>query len=270
MSNVSADSNSISARALAAEAWLDVSELLDLQLSPLGQSAIEALAPKQSEVIVDVGCGAGQTVLQLAELVGPEGQVIGVDIAPLLLERARHRAAGLRQVSFIECDASELLLPKNSVDCVFSRFGVMTFADPLTAFANFHTLLKPRGRLAFVCWRSLKENELDILPLRAADLEARADLTPFRFENAQFIHGVLNTAGFQKVVIRPYDRAVSSGGLEEMSKVLLKVGALGKIVRENPEMREMAERRLRAALATKLVDGQVALNAAIWIVTATA
>jgi hypothetical protein len=55
-----------------------------------------------------------------------------------------------------------------------------------------------------------------------------------------------------------------------MSEVLLKVGALGKIVRENPEMREMAERRLRAALATKLVDGQVALNAAIWIVTATA
>src|ERR1700678_2997361 len=93
---------------IRAMAWLEVSDLLDLQLSPLGQCAIEALAPKQSEAIIDIGCGAGQTVLQLAERVGPEGRVVGVDIAPLLLERARLRAAGLRQVDFIECDASEL------------------------------------------------------------------------------------------------------------------------------------------------------------------
>jgi ubiquinone/menaquinone biosynthesis C-methylase UbiE len=97
----------------AAQAWLEVSQLLDLQLSPLGQRAIDAFAPKQSDVIVDIGCGAGQTVLQLAERVGPEGQVIGVDIAPIFLERARERAFGLSQTRFIECDASRLRLPNN-------------------------------------------------------------------------------------------------------------------------------------------------------------
>jgi SAM-dependent methyltransferase len=255
---------------IRAEAWLEVSDLLDLQLSPLGRFAIEALAPKQSETIIDVGCGAGQTVLQLAERVGPEGQAIGVDIAPRLLGRARLRAAGLEQVAFIECDATQLRLPKNSVDCVFSRFGVMAFADPIVAFSNFHNLMKPSGRLAFVCWRSLGENELDTVPLRAAGLEERVDKTPFSFEDALFTHAVLSAAGFQNIAICPRDLLVSSGGLEEMLKVLLKVGAVGKIVRENLDLRERVEGDLRAALASKIVHGQVVLNAAIWLVAAKA
>ena len=146
----------------------------------------------------------------------------------------------------------------------------MRFADPIAAFSNFHSFMKPFGRLAFVCWRSLEENELDIMPLRAAGLEERADQTPFSFENPKFLRAVLNAAGFEQVVIQPYDRAVSSGGLEAMLTVLLKAGAVGKIVRENPDMRKLVERRLRATLATKIVQGQVALNAAIWVVTATA
>jgi SAM-dependent methyltransferase len=264
------DKTSHRANALAAEAWFDVADLLDLQLSPLGQSAIDALAPEKSEVIVDIGCGAGQTVLQLAERVGPQGQVIGVDIAPRLLDRARSRVAAVAQASFIACDASRLDLPERSVDGIFSRFGVMRFEDPVAAFSNFHRLLKRGGRLAFVCWRSLEENELDILPLRAAGLEEQVDQTPFSFEDPEFIRNVLNSAGFEQIVIQPHNCAVSSGGLEAMLTVLLKVGAVGKIVRENPEMREQVEHRLRAALATKLLHGHVALNAAIWVVTAIA
>lgn len=106
------------------------------------------------------------------------------------------------------------------------------------------------------------------MPLRAAGLEDRADRTPFSFENPQFIRDVLDAAGFERIVIEPMDCAVSSGGLEAMLMVLLKVGAVGKIVRENPEMRDMVERRLRAALAQKIVHGRIALKAAAWVVTA--
>ncbi len=254
----------------AAEAWLEVSELLDPQLFPLGQLAIDALGAKQSDVIIDVGCGVGQTVLQLAEIVGPDGQVIGVDIAPLLLERARERAFGLKQTRFIECDASQLRLPKNSIDGIFSRFGVMRFADPVATFRNFHSIMKPSARLAFVCWRSLDENELDIMPLRAAGLEQYVDKTPFSFEKREVLQTTLNAAGFEQVLIEPHDCPVSSGGLEEMLKVLLKVGAVGKIVRENPEMRENVERKLRPALAPKVVQGELSLNAAVWVVTGVA
>ena len=156
---------------LADKARADVADLLDLQLSPLGLRAIEALSPRIGDAVLDVGCGAGQSVLQLADRVGPEGRVTGVDIAPLGLEVARRRAAGRSQVDFIECDALELALPDRSIDCVFffcvySRFGVMAFQDPVATFSNFRRMMRPSGRLAFVCWRSLDENELDWLPLR--------------------------------------------------------------------------------------------------------
>jgi SAM-dependent methyltransferase len=258
------------AAVLAAGAWVEVREPLDRQLSPLGLRAIEALSPRAGEVIVDVGCGAGQTVLQLADRVGPEGHVIGVDIAPLLLDAARERARGLPQVSFIEADAAVLDLPAASVDGFFSRFGVMALADHAAAFANFHRMLKPDGRLAFVCWRSLDENELDHLPLRAAGLEHRLDPTPFSFEDPAYVQGILEKAGFHDIGISADDQAVTSGDLEVMTTVLLKVGPLGRIIRENPELRAAAEPRVRAALAAKGDAARIALRAATWVVSARA
>ena len=265
-----AEPDSIQARTLAAEAWAEVCEPLDLQLSPLGLRAVAALSPRPGEVIVDVGCGAGQTVLQLAERVGPHGWVIGVDIAPSLLEVARCRAADLSQVSFVAGDAQRLQLPEATVDGVFSRFGVMAFADPVAAFANFHRLMKPEGRLAFVCWRSLAENELDLLPLRAAGLEGQVDRTPFRFEDAAVVRATLAAAGFRQISIQPYDERVSSGDVDAMATVLLRVGPLGRIIREHPELRRAAEPRVRAALAAVGDPSCVSLRAATWIVTAEA
>lgn len=253
---------------LAAEAWAELREPLDRQLSPLGLRAMDALSPRAGEVIVDVGCGAGQTVLQIAEQVGPQGRVIGVDIAPLLLDVARERAHGLRQVSFIEGDAVALDLPEGSVDAIFSRFGMMALSDHATAFSNFHRMLKPRGRLAFVCWRRLEENELDALPLRAAGLEDLLDPTPFSFEDPTYVRAVLETAGFKDVTIDAHDQAVTNGDLEATMTVLLRVGALGRVLRENPELRSAAEPHVRAALAAKGSPACVALQAATWIVSA--
>lgn len=264
------DAPALSARDLAAQAWVEVFELLDLQLSPLGLRALDALSPQRGEVILDIGCGAGQSVLQLADRVGPSGQIIGVDIAKPILDLARTRAAGLDQVQLVQGDAAVLDLPAASVDRVFSRFGVMGFADPRAAFANFHRMMKPSGRIAFVCWRSLAENELDWLPLEAAGLESRADPTPFSFEDPAYVRAMLEAAGFGEVEISAHDEAVSSGDLEAMLIVLLKVGPLGRILRENPGLRGAAEPKVRAALAAKDAGGRVALTAATWIVTARA
>jgi len=255
---------------LAAQAWSEVCELVDLQLSPLGLRAIEVLSPTPGEAIVDVGCGAGQSVLQLAQRVGPQGRVIGIDIAPLLLDVARRRADGLPQVSFVEADAQSVGLPNQSADAIFSRFGVMAFADPTAAFSNFHRILKPSGRLAFVCWRSLEENELDILPLGAAGLMEMIDPTPFSFADPATVRAILEAAGFQHVMVESHDDMVSSGDIDAMAAVLLRVGPLGKILRENPALRMAAEPRLRTALSERSVHGAVALRAATWVVTAQA
>lgn len=253
---------------LAAQAWAEVADLLDLQLSPLGLRAIEALSPRFGDAVLDVGCGAGQSVLQLADRVGTGGRVTGADIAPLLLEVARRRADGLGRIDFIEGDAQTLALPAGRFDCVFSRFGVMRFADPVAAFSNFRRMMKPSGRLAFVCWRSLEENELDFFPLRAAGFEDSHDPAPFSFADAVYLRTMLGAAGFREITIEAHDEMVSSGDLDAMTAVLSKVGALGAILRENPHLRADAEPRLRTALAAREDQHSVALNAAIWVVTA--
>src|SRR5882757_4920040 len=207
---------------LAGKARAEVADLLDLQLSPLGLRAIEALSPQIGEAVLDVGCGDGQSVLQLADRVGSGGRVIGVDIAPPLLDVARRRAVVRSQVDFIECDALRLALSERSIDCVFSRFGVMAFQDPVAAFSNFRRMMRPSGRLAFVCWRSLDENELDLLPLQAAGLEGWLDPTPFSFADSGYIRTTLQTAGFHQITTQAYDEMVSSGDLDAMVAVLLK------------------------------------------------
>jgi SAM-dependent methyltransferase len=253
---------------LHSQAWAEAYELIDLQLSPLGLAAIEALGLVSGDVVLDIGCGAGQTLLQLAERVGNQGEVIGVDMAPLLLEIAKLRTEPLRQVRLIQADAQDLDLSTGSVDAIFSRFGVMTFRDPVAAFANFRRILRPSGALAFSCWRSPKENELDHLPLSAAGFQSIADESPFSFADPEHIRCTLAAAGFRDIVIRSHDEKVSSGDLDAMTSVLLKVGALGKIVRENPALRATAEQRLRAALAALSDPAKVHLLASIWIVTA--
>ncbi|WOH47937.1 methyltransferase domain-containing protein [Bradyrhizobium sp. sBnM-33] len=115
--------NIASSELLHAKAWAEAYALIDLQLSPLGLKAIEALSLGMGDIVVDIGCGAGQTLIQLAERVGTEGQVIGVDVAPLLLKIAKRRTGPLSQVRLIQADAQSLELPSESADAVFSRFG---------------------------------------------------------------------------------------------------------------------------------------------------
>jgi SAM-dependent methyltransferase len=255
---------------LADNARAEMADLLDLQLSPLGLAAMDALAPASGETILDVGCGAGETLKQLAERVGATGHVIGVDIASRVLTAARSRTAHLPQVTLLLEDAAILDLRDESVDGVYSRFGVMAFGDPSGAFANLRRMIRRGGRIGFVCWRSLQENEIDFLPLQAAGLENAVDETPFSFERPDFVTNVLRSAGFGAVAIREFDAQVSSGDVDAMVKVLTNVGPLGKILRENPALLDVAEPRLRAALSARRKSAQVMLGAATWIVTAIA
>jgi ubiquinone/menaquinone biosynthesis C-methylase UbiE len=255
---------------LADKARGEVADLLDLQLSPLGLAAMDALAPQPGQTIVDIGCGAGQTVQQLASRVGPLGRVIGVDIAPRVLEVARSRTAALGQVQLIQTDAAALALPDKMADGVYSRFGVMALDDPVAAFTNFRRITRRRGGLAFVCWRSLEENELDLVPLQAAGLDIPIDKTPFKFERRDYLLEVLRSAGFAKIEIEAFDARVSSGNLDAMMAVLTKVGALGRLLRETPALISSAEPKLRAVLKAGAVDRDISLKAATWIVSAAA
>lgn len=253
---------------VADRARAEIADLLDLQLSPLGLAAIDRLAPQPGDTILDIGCGAGQTLLQLAERVGSRGRVIGVDIAPHVLGVSRARSQGLPQIELVEGDAAASQLPDETADGVFSRFGVMGFHDPIAAFVNLRRMTKAGGRLGFVCWRSLRENELDWLPLQAAALDVPIDATPFRFERRDYLTDVLNSAGYKSVEIGAFDASVSCGDLDATMEVLMKVGPLGRLLRESPVLRAQAEPKVRAALLEKASTDGVHLKAATWVVSA--
>jgi len=259
----------VSSSNLGDHARAEVADLLDLQLSPIGLAAMDALDPQPGQTIVDIGCGAGQTTQQLANRVGSLGRVIGVDIAPRVLDVARSRTATLAQVQLIQADAATLALPDEMADGVYSRFGVMALDDPVVAFANFRRMTRRGGRLAFVCWRSLEENELDLVPLQAAGLDIEIDKTPYKFERRDYLLDLLQSAGFAQIKIEAFDARVSSGNLDAMMAVLTKVGALGKLLREAPALVSRVEPKVRAALVADASDRDISLKAATWIVTAT-
>jgi SAM-dependent methyltransferase len=256
-------------------AWAEIRELLERQLAPLGRRALAALAPGPGENVLDIGCGGGETALALARAVAPDGTVVGIDLSAAVLAFAQRAAEGCKCVRFVQADAQVFPFEPASFDAAFSRFGVMFFADPVAAFVNIRRSLRPNGRLAFVCWRALEENPLDILPLRAASAHLPPQPAhdpdapgPFTFANPDRVRGILQGAGFGEIEITAHDEQVGSGGLDAMLAVCSRVGALGKILRENPALRAAALPAVRAALAAHDGPQGVRLNAATWVVTA--
>jgi SAM-dependent methyltransferase len=204
--------------------------------------------------------------------------VLGADISRTLLELARHRAEGMRGVDFVEADAQTHAFEAARFDAVFSRFGVMFFADPKAAFANLRRALKPGGRLAFVCWRSPAENPVMVLPMQAAlpllpepppQPEPNAP-GPFAFADPDRVRGILEAAGFDAIQVEPHDEKIGSGDLETALGLALRVGPLGSVVRENPALAPKITDAVRAALAPHAGPDGVKLASATWIVTARA
>jgi 2-polyprenyl-3-methyl-5-hydroxy-6-metoxy-1,4-benzoquinol methylase len=99
--------------------------------------------------VVDLGCGVGMTTQLLAELVGPTGEVIGVDYSAAQVEQARALLpAGLSNVRFVEASATDTGLPREAFDVVYCRFLLIHLQDPESALREMHGLLKPEGIMA--------------------------------------------------------------------------------------------------------------------------
>ena len=124
--------------------------------------------------------------------------------------------------------------------------------------------------MGFVCWRSVAENELDTFCINATRLPITVDTSPYSFEKAVVIEQVLENSGFQNIAIEAHNAPITAGDTTSTLKVVTRVGALGKALRDNPDLLPVAEPIVRSALAAREQGGMVYLNSATWIVTATA
>ena len=267
--------------------WATQQAEMDALTAPYGQDALNAAAARPGERAIDVGCGCGDTSLALARAVGPAGAVFGVDISRNMLEVARRRAAdaGLSHLAFTEADASSASLPQD-LDLIFSRFGVMFFAEPVAAFAHMRGALKPDaqkagGRLAFVCWRAARDNPWAFVPVAAARQATGIQPAnpdphapgPFAFADDARLRGILTGAGFADVAITPFEHLMPMGANPRAAaEYATRSGPVARVVRdagpENlPKIIEAVEKSL-VPLASK--DGSVALPGRTWVVTAKA
>jgi SAM-dependent methyltransferase len=261
--------------------WVAAQAALDEQLAPLGRIVMDRLALAPGARVLDVGCGCGDSTLELARRVGERGLAVGADLSAVMLARARERAAaaGLGQARFELAEAQTHAFPAGGFDAVFSRFGVMFFDDPPAAFRNLRRALASGGRVAFVCWQEIRENPWLLVPLMAAAQHVALPPPPapdapgpFAFADAGRVRGILEAAGLADVALEPLADFMTLGGgrsFDEVVEFLLQIGPTAAVLRESPPAAVAAVREaVREALAPYRSEGGVRMRYAAWVVTA--
>jgi SAM-dependent methyltransferase len=259
--------------------WVTRQVELDRFLSSLGEQAMDRLEPLAGTRVLDVGCGCGATTLALAERTGPRGSVLGNDVSAPMLARARERSRGVPGVAYLEADAQTHRFDSGSVDAIFSRFGVMFFADPPAAFANLRTALRAHGALAFICWQELRKNPWCLVPLMAVAHHvelppppAPGEPGPFALGDPVRVRSILEGAGWTHIQIDALEQPLGladGGGIEEAVEFALEVGPAARVVKDvAPDVKARVRDAVRDALLPFAGPGGVRLPSACWIVTA--
>ena len=263
--------------------WTAFQERLDALFEPITALAISAAAPAPGERVIDIGCGCGATVLALADRVGPTGHLLGLDVSEPMSARARQRieAASLTNATVVVSDAATHTFTEPSADLLFSRFGVMFFADPVAAFANLRTAMRPGGRLLCVAWRPLTDNPWFSVPLEAArgllppQPPTEPDAPgPFAFANADRTLGIFTRAGWRDTTLTRKDvpmQFAAAGQLEQAVEFATRVGALARmLVDEGPEVRSRVRQAVGDVLKTHDGRDGINLSGSVWLISARA
>jgi SAM-dependent methyltransferase len=262
------------------ERWRARQHEQDILLAPVTDVLLQRAAPAAGELVLDVGCGCGATSVELARRIVPRGRVLGVDISAPMLQQARERAPSDLPLDFILADATAYNFEPGAADLLFSRFGVMFFAEPRKSFTNMRRGLRRGARLAFACWREPKQNPWLMVPFEevcrhvarppAPGPEAPG---PFAFADARRVRNILDEADFHEVALAAVDLSFDIGigrGLEAAVETAMGLGPASRALDGQPaELRAEAAKSIRAALAQYQAGSAVALSGAIWIVSAT-
>ena len=277
----------------ATEAWSGVlferfvtyRELVVASLAEFGKIAMDQNPPASGDRVLDVGCGFGDASQQLAELVGDDGEVVGVDVSEPFIEAAKEEAlkAGAENVSFLTGDVQVMDLA-GPFDYVFSRMGVMFFANPVAAFRNIASAMKPGGHMTAVVWRRKLDNPWlhrteQVVEQYLEEPEETDEPTcgpgPFSMANADTVSEQLSIAGFEHVSLTRCDLEMKIGSsLDHAVEFNMALGPAGELIRlagdEAEKIKPKLEREIGEALRDLESDRGVYAPASTWIITARA
>ena len=200
------DKEVISQWSESAPYWEKHREIIREMFAPITQALIADAEITSRRAVLDLATGPGEPALSIAELVGPEGKVVGIDAVPEMVEAARREAKrrGFRNATFEVAFADHLPFPANSFDAVVSRFGVMFFPSPAGSIREMLRVLAPGGRIAMAVWHFAERNSFHYAVSQVVERYANsprpAPDSPdaFRFANPGDLLAILSKAGAAK------------------------------------------------------------------------
>lgn len=241
-----------------------------------------SLEVRTGDRALDVGCGFGDTAIQLAQRVGPKGAVVGIDCCNAFLESARAdaAAAGLDNLTFIEGDAQSYPF-QPEYDFCFSRFGTQFFENPVAGLKNMRRSLKPGGRMTMIVWRTIDDNPWLHLPklvvsryLPEPGKDARTcGPGPFSMANQDLVTKQLEIAGFSDMTFERIDAPLRVGdSTQDAIGFQLALGPAGEVVREAGDEGERRRKEINEALTAELspylTDDGVVMESSSWKISA--
>lgn len=261
--------------------FLQFKHLLTDGLGAHGEAALAAHPPQPGERALDIGCGFGDTAQRIAGMVGPEGSVLGVDVASRFIDFARNDAQGVPNVAFETLDVETAEFDQ-VYDYAFSRFGVQFFTNPVPALRRVRAGLVPGGRYCAVVWRQKIDNPwLHKAELVTKSFVEKPDETdeptcgpgPFAMAGADTTSDMLLGAGFEEIEFRRCDLPIKMGDdMDEAIALITALGPAGEVLRlagdKADEVRPQIEDKLREVLADYDGDDGVWGPASTWIVGA--
>ncbi|MBP8535386.1 class I SAM-dependent methyltransferase [Streptomyces sp. MK37H] len=255
--------------------WAEHSERYDAMMGAFNAPLFAAADISANDVILDVGCGTGQTT-RIAARQAYEGNVVGIDLSAPMLERAQRDAAaeGIDNVTFEQGDAQVHPFSNRRFDVLLSRGGVMFFADHIAAFTHLRHALAPAGRLAFL---GPQPGGPD-----SAYARATAALSPFLREASPAARGmgslldpahirqVLAAAGFTDIDVVPAEAPMTFGAnAGDAVDFLFAMGPTRYNLRDaDPVTISRIRAEVHDALTEFETSDGVRIPGSVWIVTA--
>ena len=246
-------------------------------------AVLSSLGVRQGDRVLDVGCGFGDTAVEFSDMVGPSGDVLGVDCCQAFIDYSWHYAEHLHAspVRFA-CADVEQGLSDTGFDFAFARFGTMFFANPVAGLRSIRNALRPDGQFAHIVWRNREDNPWlnepgkvvkAILPPLGEDAQTCGP-GPFSMANPDVTGAQMRAAGFADVSFKRIDGKILVGRtIEEAIAFQLAIGPAGEAFREAGEIAQARRDEVIAALTDLFShvdtdDDGLWMDSSSWLITA--